>query len=322
MKLSGPIQFAPHYQPRVWGGRRLHSVLGRRLPDEKVGYGESWEICDRPECQSVVIRGPYTGQTLNSLWVDERVSVFGRRFKQHKAAHYPLLVKILDAMEPLSIQVHPPASVAADVGGQAKTEAWYVFQADPNSQIWAGFKGEVTQECLEEALKVGNLTDVLEHHRPMRGEGMLIESGCVHALGAGLMVFEVQQNSDTTFRLYDWGRLDSAGKPRDLHLEQGLQCYDPTLAGPKLLEAVENGEFAICSEFNIQCRTLPARRSLEIGVEGEHVILMMIRGLAVLGGIELRTGDTVLVPAALKKEQRILLASGLLSAKWLEIGMA
>jgi mannose-6-phosphate isomerase len=319
MKPSGPIQFAPLYQPRLWGGRRLQSLLGRRLPAQNVAYGESWELCDRADFQSVVVRGPFQGETLNSLWMDHRAAVFGRRFKQHPANHYPLLIKILDAKQALSIQVHPPAPVAAELGGQAKTEAWYVFQADPRSQIWAGFKQGVDMATLQQALDAGHLVELLQEHRPSRGECLFLPSGCVHALGAGLMVFEIQQNSDTTYRLEDWGRLDAEGKPRELHREHGLRCIDPTAPAPKLVESLENGQIAACADFQVSSQTLPARRGVQVGEEGEHLILMMVRGHVLLGGIELGPGDTVLLPASLSAPQRYLAASGLLSAKWLEI---
>lgn len=319
MKLLNPLRFAPVYQPRPWGGRRLATVLGRRLPDEHTKYGESWEISDRPECQSIVAEGPYQGKTLNSLWMEQRSAVFGTEFEEHPAAHYPLLIKILDAAQDLSIQVHPPAEVAAELGGEPKTEAWYVVQADPQARILAGFKPGVDRPGLELALEEGRCDELLKSWHPSRGQSLFLQSGHVHALGGGIMVFEIQQNSDTTYRLHDWGRSGPDGNPRELHLPQALRCINPEVKAPEPVTSTADGELAACSSFQIRSRSVPVGSTAGVGSAGEHLILMMAWGDAMLGGLALSPGATVLIPAELGDNARCLTPSGPLTAKWLEI---
>ena len=195
-----PLRFQPIYQTRVWGGRRLESLLGRELPNGQP-YGESWELCDRPEAQSVVAGGPFAGKSLHELWTRHRVEVFGERHQNHPAMRFPILLKILDCCDVLSLQVHPPAAIAPSLGGEPKTEMWFVAHAESDALLYAGLRRGTTREKFEAALNDGTVANLVHSTTPRTGEFMLVESGRIHALGAGLLIYEIQQNSDTTYRV-------------------------------------------------------------------------------------------------------------------------
>lgn len=223
--FSALLQFRPLYQTRVWGGRRLETVLGRTLPDAQP-FGESWELVDREHEQSVVAHGPHAGTTLHELWTTHRVDVFGDRYAAWTAERFPLLIKILDCIDDLSIQVHPPAAVAPALGGEPKTEMWYVAHADPGARIYAGLRRGVTRADFERALADGTVAATVHSIEARTGSSLFVPSGRLHALGAGLLIYEIQQNSDTTYRVFDWNRVGLDGRPRDLHVAQSLACID------------------------------------------------------------------------------------------------
>jgi mannose-6-phosphate isomerase len=223
--FSDLLRFRPLYQTRVWGGRRLQTVLGRALPDDRP-FGESWELVDREHEQSVVAHGPHAGRTLHDLWTTERVAVFGERHARSTAERFPLLIKILDCVDDLSIQVHPPAALAPVLGGEPKTEMWYVAHADPGARIYAGLRRGVTRADFERALGDGTVAATVHAIEARTGSSLFVPSGRLHALGAGLLIYEIQQNSDTTYRVFDWNRVGLDGRPRDLHVAQSLACID------------------------------------------------------------------------------------------------
>lgn len=218
-----PIAFTPLYMPRVWGGRTLETDYGRQLPDD-APYGESWELVDRPGEQSVVATGPLAGTTLHQLWVGHREEVFGAGLPDSE--RFPLLIKVLDARDDLSIQVHPPAALAPSLGGEPKTEMWYIAGADPGARLYVGLRTGVTREDFDRALADGSVAEVVHAIEPQVGDSIFIPSGRLHAIGAGFLIHEIQQNSDTTYRVFDWNRLGLDGKPRDLHVEESLQSID------------------------------------------------------------------------------------------------
>ncbi len=242
------LQFTPLYQTRVWGGRRLETLLGRLLPDAQP-YGESWELVDRDEHQSVVATGAFAGTTLHTLWTEHRTAVFGDAVRRPAAARFPLLIKVLDACDDLSIQVHPPAHVAAALGGEPKTEMWFVAHAEPGARLYAGLRAGVTRAAFERALDDGSVASSVHSLQPRAGDSLFVPSGRVHALGAGLLVFEIQQNSDTTYRVFDWNRVGLDGKPRALHVESSLRCIDFSDVAPALGSGSD--ELASCDDFRV-----------------------------------------------------------------------
>ncbi|HSH38163.1 MAG TPA: type I phosphomannose isomerase catalytic subunit, partial [Chthoniobacterales bacterium] len=216
--FSQPLVFEPIFMERIWGGRRLQTLFGKRLP-AGVRIGESWEIVDRPEAQSVVHQGPWRGTTLHALWTEHRQDVFGEIAHSRR---FPILIKLLDAEDKLSLQVHPPAEIAAELGGEPKTEFWYIADASPAAELYVGMRRESSRAAFEEAIASGTAEEHVQRVPVKAGDGMFLPSGRVHAIGAGNVIVEVQQNSDTTYRVFDWNRTDDTGKPRTLHVAESL----------------------------------------------------------------------------------------------------
>ncbi len=244
--------FKPLYQERVWGGNGLHTYLGRDLPAGSV-IGESWEIVDRPEAQSIALDGPWNGMTLRQILEGHAELLMGSGWPGGK--RFPILVKWLDCKSRLSLQVHPPSDIAEKLGGEPKTEHWYVAETTGDAALILGLKAGVTPMDFEEALAKGTLEKCVHSFRTQPGDSLLVESGRLHAIDAGNLILEVQQNSDTTYRVYDWGRLGLDGQPRQLHIPQTLQCIDYGDIEPSPLRIPEipgeNTLLADCAEFTI-----------------------------------------------------------------------
>ena len=221
-----PLRFEPIYQYRLWGGRRLASLLSVPLPGDGP-IGEAWVLSDRTDHQSQIANGPLKGQTIGQVMKQFPESLMGKL--SSRFTRFPLLLKFLDAHEMLSVQVHPsdahPDLIPA--GDTAKTEAWVVVEAEKGSQIYAGLKSSTTPGSLSESLKDGTIAERLVSISPKSGDAVFIPAGTVHTLGNDVVVFEVQQNSDVTYRLYDWGHIDSVTKAlRPLQVDQALACID------------------------------------------------------------------------------------------------
>jgi mannose-6-phosphate isomerase len=226
-----PLIFTPYARPQVWGQRRLEAKLGKALPPAGT-YGESWEISAHPHHQSRVAEGPLAGRSLAELWRDCPHDIYGTH--SDPPAKFPLLIKYLDCHEQLSVQVHPTDQIAAELlpGEMGKTEAWVIIDAEPTARIYAGLRHGTTREQLEEHLKQGTVADCLHHFAPRPGDCLFLPAGTVHAVGGGVLMAEVQQSSDATFRLFDWNRLGTDSKPRELHIAQSLRSID-WQAGPQ-----------------------------------------------------------------------------------------
>jgi mannose-6-phosphate isomerase len=236
-----PLTFAPLFKERVWGGRRLETLYRKQLPS-MLPVGESWEVCDRPSDVNVVINGPLAGRDLHSLLEEFGADLIGRSATVN--GRFPLLVKILDAKERLSLQVHPPAQRAKEQGGDPKTEMWYVASAEPGAVLYAGLRQGVTKQEFARKLSEGMVEECF-HRVPVRaGDAMFLPSGRVHAIGEGLVIFEIQQNSDSTYRVFDWNRPGLDGKPRTLHVKESLKSIDFNDFEPSL---VQGASFAVDS---------------------------------------------------------------------------
>ena len=248
-----PLIFHPIFKERVWGGRKLEQLYGKRLPPG-VPIGESWEITDRPEGVSVIANGPLAGKDLRWLMENHREELLGSA--QPCAGRFPLLVKILDAQEKLSLQVHPPAHQAEELGGEPKSELWYVADAEPDADIFVGLRRGATRAQFEQKIRDGTVAECFHRHAVKRGDVMFLPSGRVHALGAGSVIFEIQQNSDTTYRVFDWNRVGLDGKPRALHVTQALAAIDFADFEPPLISApaVLNGSVRLVDHelFEVQ----------------------------------------------------------------------
>lgn len=291
-KLNSPLRFEPIFQERVWGGRKLAELFGKNLPPARR-IGESWEVVDRPEVQSVVRDGPLRGVTLHELWTSDHQQIFGQLPQRDR---FPLLIKLLDAQETLSLQVHPPEQIAAKLGGEPKTEFWYVAAAEPGAELFVGFQNQLTRKQFENALQEGSVADHVHKIAVKRGDAMFLPAGRFHAVGAGNLLVEIQQNSDTTYRVFDWNRLDQEGKPRALQIEQALASIDFDDVEPKLIEA--KGELLVNHElFKIERWHLGSPR--DIAPPGQFVIVCCLTGKMRCGGIDFSPGEFFLLPAQL-----------------------
>jgi len=279
---------------RMWGGRRLESDFGKKLPPN-TRIGESWEIVDRPEAQSIVANSPLKGKTLHELWTQNRHDIFG---EVPETPRFPLLIKLLDAQERLSLQVHPPEEVAAKLGGEPKTEFWYVAAADlGGAELFLGFRELIRREQFERALDKGTVADCVQKIRVKAGDAMFLPAGRLHAVGGGNLLVEIQQNSDTTYRVFDWNRITADGTLRQLHVDQALQCVDFTDVGPHLIEP--KGEVLIKHElFEIEKWNLDSSRG--IAPLGQFAIVCCLTGSLRCASVDLAPGEFFLIPARLQ----------------------
>lgn len=229
-----PLRFKPVYKDYLWGGDRIVRRFQRALPPGI--YAESWEIADHPDGMSIVENGPLAGRSLHDL-----VARFGADLLGAGGAEpaFPLLVKIIDARQRLSVQVHPDARSAGEQGGDPKTEMWYVLEADPGAGVFAGFQPEVTPAKLQRALAERRVEDLLNFLPLSAGEAVYIPGGRVHTIDAGCLLLEIQQRSNTTYRLYDWDRVGPDGKRRPLHIERALKAIRWNDREPARVPAVE-----------------------------------------------------------------------------------
>jgi mannose-6-phosphate isomerase len=301
------LRFQPIYQERVWGGRALESALTRTLPPG-APIGESWEIVDRPEAQSVVAGGSLNGQSIRSVLAKHCADIMGPKWQPDRP--FPVLVKWLDCRERLSLQVHPPASVAPKLGGEPKTENWYIAHTGPEAELIVGLKRGVTRDQFERAIGENAVEQCVHHFRVAAGDSILVHSGQVHAIDAGNLILEIQQNSDTTYRVYDWGRVGLDGRPRKLHIPESLQSIDWNDFEPAPVRAAPTaGVIADCAEFRIRRVVLGAGERLHLRAHEQPRIVSLVSGAVRASaengtgtrsplGQKLQPGDNIVVPYA------------------------
>ncbi len=291
--LTSPLTFEPIFMERIWGGRRLEARFRKQLPKGTL-IGESWEIVDRPEAQSLVRDRPMRGRTLHQLWMEDREEIFG---DVPDTARFPLVAKLIDAREKLSLQVHPPSGVARALGGETKDELWYVLDAVPDAQIYAGLRGGVTREQFEATLENSSVAELVHRVSVKGGDAIFMPSGRLHTMGHGILVAEIQQNSDTTYRLFDWNRVGTHGKPRQLHVSEAMQSIDFTDIEPSLIQS--RGETLVRdSVFVVEKWDLISKR--EAAPLGKFAIFLCLDGEIDCAGLKFKPGDFFLIPAALQ----------------------
>jgi mannose-6-phosphate isomerase len=294
----------------MWGGRKIERILGKELPP-RIFVGESWEIYDFPPgvvdssagwISSEIANGPLAGKTLHELMLAHREDLLGDVSPSGVHQQFPLLIKFLDAKDDLSLQVHPDeAYAAANPQSHLKNEAWYIVQADPKSRLLMGMKSGVNREAFVKAIKDGSVESLVNAIPAKAGDCFYLPSGTVHALGAGILAAEVQTPSDTTFRVFDFNRIDPAtGKLRKLHVEQALQCIDFSPAPAKGNAQTWPVE---CEYFSIDRKNLKAGEKQSVK-SAQLTIWMMIEGAARLSVqsprevVEIHRGETMLFPAS------------------------
>jgi mannose-6-phosphate isomerase len=306
--LLYPFRFEPVYQYRLWGGRRLADWLTEPLPGDGP-IGEAWILSDRADYPSRVAQGPLKGCTIAQLIDQFPTQLLGKLAQRFK--RFPLLLKFLDAREMLSVQVHPSDAhpELLPPGETGKTEAWVVLEAGPKSRIYAGLKPDTTAEVLRQALTNGNVADDLPCFAPKPGDGVFIPAGTVHSLGGNIVVFEVQQNSDVTFRLYDWNHVDAkTGKPRALQIDQAISCIEFGECDRGLVTPVTEQATPVLRERLFHCdqfwlSRLHSESPFAVGVTGAPVVLVCIEGAGELeqgdATYPVAKGDVYLLPAAM-----------------------
>jgi len=289
-----PLTFKPVYKERIWGGRILENLLGRKLPAGKIG--ESWELYSHKNGMSIVENGDLAGKTLAELVADYKETLMGQDY--NPSGYFPLLIKVLDANDQLSVQVHPDDEYAYRVDKEAgKTEAWYVLAAKSDARIIYGLREEITKEDFRAAVKAGKVMACLREVPAKKGDMIYIPSGLVHALLGGVVVYEVQQNSDTTYRIYDYNRVDRNGQTRELHIEKALEVI--TFGQQPAVDF--NKDSIACPYFKMQKMWL--ENEISDTTQDHFLIYCIIGGQGKIsyrnGMVTVRRGETVLIPASL-----------------------
>jgi len=305
--MMHPLLLDPVYRRYLWGGRRFATALGRDLPPGD-DFAESWELVDRPGAdQSVVAAGPLRGRTLGELVRDRGRDLLGRHAP---LAAFPLLFKFLDACRDLSVQVHPDDARAARLvpPDRGKTEAWYVVDAEPGSRIYAGLAPGVARADLAAAIRAGACATVLHSFEARAGDCIFIPAGTVHAIGAGLLVAEIQQSSDVTYRLFDWNRTGPDGKPRPLHVEAGVEAvtrFGPVAPVHPTATADPAVTRLVTSDFFLFDEVRPTDTWKVGGDDTCHVVVVLDGTLEFDDRWQLPPagrGRTILLPAALGRQ--------------------
>jgi mannose-6-phosphate isomerase len=330
--IADPLLFKPVLHDRIWGGRQLETVLGKPLPPEAT-VGESWEVSVHPQGQSQVAAGRYRGTLLKDLWEQFAVEIGGPRVRAGEP--FPFLVKFLDCREPVSVQVHPNDALARRLLGEpnGKSEAWVVIAASPQARIYSGWRTTVTPDQIEQAVCEETIVELLCEVRPRVGDCFHIPAGTVHAMGHGLVLLEVQQSSDATFRMYDWGRIGHDGQPRPLHIGEALEAIDfacPPLAPTSPMRISESD-----GVFSERLLTSPHfcidrhqfEQQLELDTGDSMLALALLEGTALVtsgaGSVELNItrGDVLLLPASRDPWRLIPMDSGTCQAVTIFSGM-
>lgn len=293
-----PLKFRPIFKERIWGGGKLREVFGKDLP-ANTKIGESWELADLPNDKSVISNGLLAGQTLRSVLRKYPKEITG---DENFSPPFPLLIKLLDARQVLSVQVHPDSETCLRTGaGDPKTECWYILSADPGAVIYKGLKQGVTRQRFAEAIKAGNVEELLEKVEVEAGQCHFLPAGTAHAIGAGLLIAEIQLPSDTTYRVFDWNRVDATGRGRPLHINQALESihFDPS--GDNL-SVTTTGRLVDCRYFKIdkKCQKKGDRVTFS---SGKMATLIILSGQGIISDDDqsqtsFKPADTLLIPAS------------------------
>ena len=309
MNINYPIKFSPILKEKIWGGEKLNKLLNKQ--SAKKNIGESWEISDVEGDTSVVSNGELKGLSLKELISKFKGDLVGEKIHQQFGNKFPLLIKFIDAKTALSIQLHPDNTLAKERHNSfGKTEMWYVMQADENANLIVGFKRDVSSEKYLQHLKNKSLLDILNVDIVKNGDVYFIPTGRVHAIGAGVMLAEIQQTSDITYRIYDWDRVDAEGNERDLHTNEAIDAIDykaqKNYQTDYLKEQNDSSEMVSCSYFTTNVFPIKGKVNVNHHDKDSFVIYMCVNGEVTLNygnqqSEKLVVGETVLIPATLKE---------------------
>lgn len=293
-----PVKLMPTFKDYIWGGNKLKQQFGKTCDLERVA--ESWELSAHKDGQSTVAEGDYQGYSLTAYLDALGKEALGTNCLAYE--YFPLLIKLIDAKGNLSVQVHPSDAYALEHEGEyGKTEMWYVLDCDEDAFLYYGFTRAVTREEFAEAIRQEKLTDILHRVKVKPGDVFFIPAGTVHAIGAGILICEIQQNSNTTYRVYDYGRLDKDGNPRPLHVDKAMDvsCLQPSPALP-VIPDIEDVTLATCEYFHVRRLRVADAYSLSVNTDS-FASLMITDGKGVLcyegGEIAFTKGDSLFIPA-------------------------
>lgn len=302
-----PIKFTPIYKEKIWGGSKLKEVLGKET--ELNNVGESWEISSVDQNVSVVSSGSFKGKTLTELIEKHKEEIVGNSVYRVFGSNFPLLIKFIDAETDLSVQLHPNDVLAKKRHNSfGKTEMWYVIQRDKNSRLVLGFNNGITASDYKKHLKEKSLPSILNDVPVNPGDAFFIQTGTIHAIGAGVLLAEIQQTSDITYRVYDWDRVDDNGKSRRLHKREALDAINFGFKGEKMVfDKIKNqsNQMVSCNYFTTNYLHLNCDKEINNKDKDSFVVYMCIEGEAIFSGYEfeeqVQLGETVLIPAALQE---------------------
>ncbi|MDG1284705.1 MAG: mannose-6-phosphate isomerase [Flavobacteriaceae bacterium] len=302
-----PLKFQPILKDKIWGGQKLHQILHK--PTTSKNAGESWEISDVEGDTSVVANGALQGSSLSYLLETYTSDLLGEKNFRQFVTKFPLLIKFIDAKEDLSVQLHPNDQLAkARHNSFGKTEMWYVVQADPESNLIVGFNQEMTQELYLKHLEDKTLQSILNFDTVKAGDAYFIEVGRIHAIGAGVLLAEIQQTSDITYRVYDWDRVDSEGNERELHNDIALEAFDFDMPDNFRVNYTKDSdsptELVSCPYFTTNVFKVNDT-ILKENTHDSFMIYMCVEGKAQIevdgNQTEISMGETVLIPACIKR---------------------
>ncbi len=307
MYLPGIIRFKEAYVDRIWGGTRLRSVLGKPTPADRT-IGEAWLISDHESHESVVAEGPLAGSILRRLLETGARAVLGARASLTVHGRFPLLLKLLDSAQPLSVQVHPGDEDAARLGEPdvGKTEMWHVLEAGADGELICGLDPSVTAEAFGAAIPDGSVERMMTRFVAPPGTSVFVPAGTVHAIGGGMLLAEIQQNSDLTYRIYDWGRVDDRGRPRELHVDKALAVtrFGSAHAGPArplscATDGLERTIHAACRYFAAERLRVEGAAQRSTRGDSFHILLGVSGKMRVTAGetqADIKMGEAVLIP--------------------------
>lgn len=303
-----PFKFEPYLKTVLWGGEQIAEYKG--IHTDLHNIGESWEISGVPGHESVVAEGEDKGLNLRELIDKYKGDLVGKSVYEKFGDVFPLLVKIIDAKRDLSVQVHPNDELAkARHNSYGKTEMWYIIKADEGAPIYAGLSKQITPEQYEKCVAENTIMDVIARHNSHAGDLFFLPAGRIHAIGAGNLLAEIQQTSDITYRVYDFGRVDANGKPRELHTELAKDAIDYTVYPNYKSEYDRNGRHATplvkCNYFDVKREIVDGESSIDASADS-FMIVMCLDGEAVItdnlgGKTSVKKGETVLVPAVISE---------------------